>query len=208
MRQCIWYPLNWTKSNLFFVFYFHFQFQFKISIKDQIPKYFQNETCLITTQCIILEAESLGAKVQGATGIVKQFLVHKCGHEKGPKSGIACIKSMVSVSMEWTNKYHFFHWIVLFPKFDLLFSLDRLKIIAMWLQHKTVNFKNIYVKNLANRFYICTRKHQFWNNHRSLAERQLNSNWMHRLHLVMLMLKNWVRNFVFHEFNQVFMIFS
>lgn len=123
--------LNWTKSNLFFVFYFHFQFQFKISIKDQIPKYFQNETCLITTQCIILEAESLGAKVQGATGIVKQFLVHKCGHEKGPKSGIACIKSMVSVSMEWTNKYHFFHWIVLFPKFDLLFSLDRLKIIAM-----------------------------------------------------------------------------
>lgn len=71
-------------------------FQFQISIKDQIPKYFQAETVLVTTQCIILEAEALGSKVQGATGIVKQFLVHKCGHEKGPKSGIACIKSMVN----------------------------------------------------------------------------------------------------------------
>ncbi|XP_055296291.1 rRNA-processing protein UTP23 homolog [Sitodiplosis mosellana] len=68
---------------------------FQISIKDQIPKYFQAETILVTTQCIILEAESLGAKVQGATNIVKQFLVHKCGHEKAPKNGIACIKSMI-----------------------------------------------------------------------------------------------------------------
>ncbi|XP_031617316.1 rRNA-processing protein UTP23 homolog [Contarinia nasturtii] len=68
---------------------------FQIGIKDQLPKYFQAETRLVTTQCIILEAESLGSKVQGATNIVKQFLVHKCGHEKGPKSGIACIKSMI-----------------------------------------------------------------------------------------------------------------
>lgn len=37
----------------------------------------------------------LGAKVQGATNIVKQFLVHKCGHEKDPKSATACIKTMV-----------------------------------------------------------------------------------------------------------------
>lgn len=72
-----------------------FDLQFHISINDQIPKYFQAETRLVTTQCIILEAESLGSKVQGATAIVKQFLVHKCGHEKEPKSGTACIKSMV-----------------------------------------------------------------------------------------------------------------
>lgn len=70
-------------------------FQFQINIRDQIPKYFRTETILVTTQCIILEAESLGAKVQGATQIAKQFLVHKCGHEKGPKSGVACIRSMV-----------------------------------------------------------------------------------------------------------------
>lgn len=50
---------------------------------------------LVTTQCIIVESENLGAKVQGATNIVKQFLVHKCGHEKKTVSGLACIKSMV-----------------------------------------------------------------------------------------------------------------
>lgn len=50
---------------------------------------------MVTTQCIILEAEGLGSKVQGATQIAKQFLVHKCGHEKEPKSGVACIRSMV-----------------------------------------------------------------------------------------------------------------
>ena len=61
-----------------------------------MPKYFQSQTLLVTTQCIILEAESLGSKVQGATGIVKKFLVHKCGHEKGPVSGTECIKTMVS----------------------------------------------------------------------------------------------------------------
>lgn len=69
--------------------------QFQINITDQLPKYIQAPTQLITTQCIILEAESLGPKVQGATSIVKQFLVHKCGHEKSPKSATACIKSVV-----------------------------------------------------------------------------------------------------------------
>lgn len=83
--------LCFPKHNLHILLYF----QFQISIKDQIPKYFQAETRMVTTQCIILEAESLGSKVQGATSIVKQFLVHKCGHEKSPKSGTACIKSMV-----------------------------------------------------------------------------------------------------------------
>lgn len=70
--------------------------QFQININDQIPKYLQSESRLVTTQCIIVEAEALGAKVQGAVGIVKQFLVYKCGHEKSPRSGAACIKSMVS----------------------------------------------------------------------------------------------------------------
>lgn len=75
----------------------------QISIRDQIPKYFQAETILVTTQCIILEAEGLGAQVQGATGIVKQFLVHKCGHEKSPVSGIACIKSIVRELLNMTS---------------------------------------------------------------------------------------------------------
>lgn len=93
-----------------------FFFQFQISIKDQIPKYFQAETVLVTTQCIILEGEALGSKVQGATGIVKQFLVHKCGHEKGPKSGIACIKSMVNILVPRSTfmaTFQNFHFIII-----------------------------------------------------------------------------------------------
>lgn len=50
----------------------------------------------MTTQCIILEAESLGAPLTGATQIVKQFFVHKCGHEGKPVTAAECIKQMVS----------------------------------------------------------------------------------------------------------------
>lgn len=153
-------------TKILLIRWIRFKFQFQISIKDQIPKYFQAETRLVTTQCIILEAESLGAKVQGATGIVKQFLVHKCGHEKGPKSGIACIKSMVSIHTVLENWIKFV--ITAYSPFG------RLKTIGMWLHRKIVNFRNIYAKSRANRFCICTRKRQYWNNHRSLAERPSN----------------------------------
>lgn len=42
-----------------------------------------------------MEAESLGSQIQGATQIVKKFLVHKCGHDKNPISGADCMLSMV-----------------------------------------------------------------------------------------------------------------
>lgn len=69
--------------------------QNKFNITDQLPKYFQSETKLLTTQCVILEMEKLGHKVYGATLVVKQFGVHKCGHEKQPVSGSKCFRSMV-----------------------------------------------------------------------------------------------------------------
>ncbi|EDW87279.1 rRNA-processing protein UTP23 homolog [Drosophila yakuba] len=68
--------------------------QQKIGIDEQIKKYFQCGVKLLTTQCVILEAESLGAPLTGATSIVKRFHVHKCGHEGKPVPASECIKSM------------------------------------------------------------------------------------------------------------------
>lgn len=69
--------------------------QHKINIQEQLPKYLQSELRLVTTQCIIVEADGLGGPVSGATQIVKQFLVHKCGHDQRPITGAACMQSMV-----------------------------------------------------------------------------------------------------------------
>ncbi|BFF95965.1 rRNA-processing protein UTP23 homolog [Drosophila madeirensis] len=66
----------------------------KIGIDEQIRKYFQCSAKLLTTQCVILEAEALGAPLTGATTIVKKFHVHKCGHEGKPVAAAECIKSM------------------------------------------------------------------------------------------------------------------
>lgn len=49
----------------------------------------------MTTQCVILESEDLGHKIFGSTKIIKQFPVHKCGHEKKRVTGAECLQSMV-----------------------------------------------------------------------------------------------------------------
>ncbi|XP_067625054.1 rRNA-processing protein UTP23 homolog [Eurosta solidaginis] len=72
--------------------------QNKVIIEDQLKKYFQTNMKLLTTQCIILEAESLGAPLAGATTIVKNFHVHKCGHEGVPVPASKCIKAMTKSS--------------------------------------------------------------------------------------------------------------
>ncbi|XP_055918200.1 rRNA-processing protein UTP23 homolog [Eupeodes corollae] len=72
--------------------------QNQVIIEEQLKKYFQSELKLLTTQCIILEAESLGGPLAGATMIVKRFYVHKCGHEGKPISAAECIKSMTKSS--------------------------------------------------------------------------------------------------------------
>ena len=61
-------------------------------------KYFQAEVKLLTTQCLILESEKLAnfeKKISKASYIIKQFPVHKCGHEKKSISGSKCLRSMV-----------------------------------------------------------------------------------------------------------------
>uniref|UniRef100_A0A1A9WZY8 rRNA-processing protein UTP23 homolog n=1 Tax=Glossina brevipalpis TaxID=37001 RepID=A0A1A9WZY8_9MUSC len=68
----------------------------KVIIEEQIRNYFQAQVKLLTTQCIILEAESLG--LVGATQIVKKFFVHKCGHEGNPIAASECIKKMTKDS--------------------------------------------------------------------------------------------------------------
>ncbi|XP_061402106.1 rRNA-processing protein UTP23 homolog [Musca vetustissima] len=70
----------------------------KVIIEEQLKKYFQSQVKLLTTQCIILEAESLGPPLTGATQIVKQFFVHKCGHEGKPVTAAECIKQMTKDS--------------------------------------------------------------------------------------------------------------
>ncbi|KAK8729804.1 hypothetical protein OTU49_008332 [Cherax quadricarinatus] len=70
----------------------------KVKISEQIPKYLGAETKLVTTQCIILEVEKMSkisSKLRGAWIVVKQFPVHKCGHESSPVPAFSCIKSLL-----------------------------------------------------------------------------------------------------------------
>lgn len=83
---------------LFLYFVCFIIFQNKFNIQEQLKKYFQSELKLLTTPCIISEAEKLGifsAQVNGATQIVKQYAIHRCGHEKKPISGSKCLLSMI-----------------------------------------------------------------------------------------------------------------
>ncbi|KAL0109970.1 hypothetical protein PUN28_013543 [Cardiocondyla obscurior] len=71
--------------------------QNKFNIHEQLAKYFQSEIKLLTTACVISETEKLGifsSKVNGATQIVKQYAIHRCGHEKTPICGSKCLQSM------------------------------------------------------------------------------------------------------------------
>lgn len=75
----------------------------KLNIRDQIPKYFDNDVKLLTTPCIINETERLGPNLYGAMLIAKQFAIHYCGHEKSPITGSECFLSMVGEKNE--NRY-------------------------------------------------------------------------------------------------------
>ena len=67
----------------------------QINIKDQMPKYIGQEVKLLTTKCAIAETEKLGPELFGATKVLKQFHVHKCGHEEEPQPALKCLRSMV-----------------------------------------------------------------------------------------------------------------
>ena len=64
---------------------------------------FSGEVKLLTTKCCIQESEKLGSDLFGATVILKQFGIHKCGHDNENKPAAKCLKSMIGQSN--TNRY-------------------------------------------------------------------------------------------------------
>lgn len=69
--------------------------QNKVNLANDLPKYLHSEIKLITTQCAIIEMENLGSKLHGALLILKNYVVHKCGHEGKPIPGAKCLLNMV-----------------------------------------------------------------------------------------------------------------
>ncbi|XP_075555398.1 rRNA-processing protein UTP23 homolog [Dermacentor variabilis] len=69
--------------------------KYKVNIRDQMPKYLGDEVKLCTTVCAVTETESLGPTLYGATLVIKQFSVRRCGHEKQPITAANCFHSMV-----------------------------------------------------------------------------------------------------------------
>lgn len=63
-------------------------------IEEQLKNYLQIELRFLTTPCIIIETEKLGSKFLSVTNKLKSFQLNKCGHEKNPISGAACIKAL------------------------------------------------------------------------------------------------------------------
>lgn len=69
--------------------------KYKVNIRDQMPRYLGDEVKLCTTICAVVETESLGPTLYGATLVIKQFPVRRCGHEKQPITAANCFHSMV-----------------------------------------------------------------------------------------------------------------
>lgn len=86
--------------------------QNQINVADNIPRYLQAELKLLTTQCMVIETENLGPKVSGALHILKQYSIHKCGHEGKPVSGAKCMLSMLGKKNEK-------HYVVATQDYDL-----------------------------------------------------------------------------------------
>jgi len=72
----------------------------KVNIAEQMPKYISDEVKLLTTVCVVNETEKLSKALYGAMLVVKQFPVHKCGHEKNPISASECLFSLVKKSAD------------------------------------------------------------------------------------------------------------
>lgn len=69
----------------------------KVNIREQLPKYL-GDVKLLTTPCCIIEMEKLERlepKLYGACIVLKQFGIHKCGHEKEAKPASKCLRSML-----------------------------------------------------------------------------------------------------------------
>ncbi|XP_055632996.1 rRNA-processing protein UTP23 homolog [Toxorhynchites rutilus septentrionalis] len=72
----------------------HAAYKARLQIEEQLKRYFQCELKLIVTACIITETENIGGPLVAVCQLLKKFLVHKCGHEKHPIPGSACIRAL------------------------------------------------------------------------------------------------------------------
>ncbi|GAB6029853.1 hypothetical protein CHUAL_005562 [Chamberlinius hualienensis] len=75
----------------------------KVNIREQLANYLDGEVKFLTTACAVHETEILGAEFKGIMLVIKQFPIHKCGHEKNHLSPVQCFKSMVGES----NQSHY-----------------------------------------------------------------------------------------------------
>ena len=103
-QACLKVNSNWELSfHIFFEkYFFFFKFQNKVNIRDQLPKYL-GEVKLLTTKCCIMECEKLGSEIFGATVILKQFGIHKCGHD----SEVNTFKPWYSEQVHQTLSVHY-----------------------------------------------------------------------------------------------------
>lgn len=100
----------------------------KINIQDNMPRYLQGELKLITTQCVLIETENLGSSVLGALTILKQYVIHKCGHEGKPIPASKCLLSMVKGGNEQ-------HYIVASQDRDLQDKVRRMPGVPLLFLH-------------------------------------------------------------------------
>ncbi|VDM99417.1 unnamed protein product [Thelazia callipaeda] len=67
--------------------------QNKINLREQMPKYLNDEVDICVTSCVLKELENLGSTVYGALHICKQFDIEPCPHEP-IRTAVECIKHM------------------------------------------------------------------------------------------------------------------
>ncbi|CAG2109918.1 unnamed protein product [Medioppia subpectinata] len=67
----------------------------KVNITEQIPKYLSQECKLLTTVCVVQEAQRLSQSLYGAMLIIKQFPIRRCGHEKSPIDASECLRELI-----------------------------------------------------------------------------------------------------------------
>ncbi|KAF2346404.1 rRNA-processing protein Fcf1/Utp23 [Trinorchestia longiramus] len=70
----------------------------KVKIREQLPNYLRSELNIVTTQCCIIEVENLlrlKKTLSGCCQILKQFPLHRCGHEGKPVTSTTCIMSLL-----------------------------------------------------------------------------------------------------------------
>ncbi|CAG7834257.1 unnamed protein product [Allacma fusca] len=69
--------------------------QNQVNIKEQLPKYLNASVKVVTTPCVLIETEGIGAVLTGALQILRRYPIHKCSHKEKPVGASRCIKSMV-----------------------------------------------------------------------------------------------------------------